>query len=78
MSSEKYRDFVRWMVFSRKVSFHPDTPMAEYVNIKNGKRVFGDEQAAVLQEQHDRLLGEVGDPYAVAIDIFEEWERRKK
>jgi hypothetical protein len=69
-----YRAFVERMLRIHRVSFHPDTPMTQYVYVMTGARVFAPAMAADLQAEHDALYGALedgDDPYAIAVEVFE-------
>lgn len=46
--------WVRDMIYKYHVAFHPDTPIADYINLKSGEQTFT--KPAPLQHQLDRFF----------------------
>lgn len=54
VSSRQERRLLFLWLLERGVSFHPDTPAADYVHLSDGSRCFDDETCRTL----DRLMDE--------------------
>lgn len=62
------RAFVRELVAELGGGFHPDTPMAEYLNLETGALVYTPAEAATLERRLERAF-ELIDVYAFAAPL---------
>lgn len=77
---DEVKDFFRYLVNDRKVNFHPDDNLFDYVSIETNKPTFCDYEARLFNEMmndaFDTCEDEGEDIYEIANDIVAEYTYR--
>lgn len=67
-TSDDVRAFIQWVVNDQHVSFHPDTPFADYALNATGESIYSDDQAFILDAHLDSCFDVCR---ALDVDIYE-------